>query len=96
MLTLSFSWPYFTKDPEAYRRHMQDYHYFLIEGYDRPFGYVHNHFVAEVPWPPYWKIDREKRFLTLTTASDFETRSRLLNDTLRRGHVSARVPALPH
>ena len=94
MLTQLCSWPYFTKDPEAYRRHMQSYHYFLIEGYDRPFGYVHNHFVAEVPWPDYWKIDPEKRFLTLTAGSDFESRSRLLNETLRKGHESGRVPAL--
>ncbi|KAK0721791.1 hypothetical protein B0T26DRAFT_749274 [Lasiosphaeria miniovina] len=70
------SWPYFTKDPEAYRTHMKDYHYFLIDGYDKPFGYVHNHF-SEVAWPEYWEIDAEKRFLTLRAAgaSDFKTRS---------------------
>jgi len=94
MLTRLRSWPYFTKDPEAYRRHMQDYHYRLIEGYDKPFGYVHNHFIAEVPRPGYWKIDPEKRVLTLTTASDLETRGRLLNETLRIDHESQKVPAL--
>ncbi|KAK0624771.1 NUDIX hydrolase domain-like protein [Bombardia bombarda] len=88
------SWPYFTKDPEAYRRHMLDYHYFLIEGYDRPFGYVHSHFISEVSWPEYWKIDAEKRFLTLTTGTDFDTRSRLVYETLRKNHESQSVPAL--
>ena len=40
-------------------------------------------------------IDPEKRFLTLTIASDFETRCRLFNKTLRKGHESQRLPALP-
>ncbi len=75
MLNWFCSWPYFTRNPEAYRRHLLNYHYLLIERYDKPFGYVHSHFVAEIPWPEYLKIDSEKRFLALTTASDFETRT---------------------
>lgn len=90
------SWPYFAKDPEAYRRHMQDYHYLLIEGYDKPLGYVHNQFVEEINWPDYWKIDPEKRLLALVSAPDFETRSRLMNETLRKNHESQKVPALAH
>lgn len=73
---------------------MQDYHYFLIEGYDKPFGYVHNHFVEGIEWPDYWKIDAEKRFLTLTTGSDFETRSHLMKETLTRNLESKKVPSL--
>ncbi|KAI0472345.1 NUDIX hydrolase domain-like protein [Xylaria cf. heliscus] len=95
------SWPYFSKDPEAYRRHMQDYHYFLIEGYDDPFGYVHNDFVAHMDWPGCWKIDPERRFLSLTTGglssvSDFETRTRLMRETLERGHKSQKILSLKH
>ena len=37
------------------------------------------------------KINSEKRFLTLTTACDFETRCRLFNETLRKGHESQRL-----
>lgn len=68
---------------------MQDYYYFLIDGYDKPFGYVHNRIISAIPWPEYWKINPEKRFLTLTTGSDFESRSRLVNDTLREAHKSS-------
>ena len=49
-----------------------------------------------MPWPAYWTIDREKRHVILTGASDFEGRSKLMNDTLRKGHESGLVPALSH
>ncbi|KAK2611592.1 hypothetical protein N8I77_004925 [Diaporthe amygdali] len=88
------SWPYFAKDRDAYRRHMQNYHYLLIEGYDKPLGYVHNQFVEEIDWPDYWNIDSEKRLLTLVSATGFETRSRLMNETLRKNHDSQKVPEL--
>lgn len=90
------SWPYFTKDPAAYRQHMLDYHYFLVEGYDKPFGYVHNHFVDQMEWPECWVLDRDKRFLTLTSGSDFDTRTRLMKDTLRKNHEAQKVPTLRH
>jgi isopentenyldiphosphate isomerase len=67
---------------------MQDYYYFLIDGYDKPFGYVHKRFISGIPWPEYWKIDHDKRFLTLTTGSDFATRRQLVNETLRKAHES--------
>jgi isopentenyldiphosphate isomerase len=75
---------------------MLDYHYFFIEGFETPFGYIHNAFVEQIDWPEYWIIDREKRYLTLISASDFESRSRLVNETLHRGHESKRVKALLH
>ncbi|TPX11899.1 uncharacterized protein E0L32_007397 [Thyridium curvatum] len=73
---------------------MEDYFYFFIEGYDKLFGYVHHNFVEQVPWPDFWKIDHEKRFLTLTTADDFESRSLLMTKTLKADHESGNVLAL--
>lgn len=75
---------------------MLGYHYLLIEGYDEPFGYVHNRFVQQIHWPDYWRIDPEKRLLTLISAPDIRTRSRLMNETLRINHKSQKVPALAH
>ncbi|KAI1123002.1 NUDIX hydrolase domain-like protein [Nemania abortiva] len=93
------SWPYFGRDPEAYKRHMQNYHYFLIEGYDEPFGYIHNNFVAQMDWPEYWKIDSERRFLHLTnggikTSNAFELRTRLMRETLQKGHEAQKILSL--
>lgn len=73
---------------------MLGYHYFLIRGYDKPFGYVHNRFIEQINWPDYWKMDPEKRILTLISAPDFQTRSRLMDETLRINHGSQNVPAL--
>lgn len=42
------SWPYFTAGPDTSCQHMQAYHYFLIGDYAKPFGYIHNDFVAQV------------------------------------------------
>lgn len=75
---------------------MLNYHYFLIEGYEKPFGYVHNHFIDQMEWPQYWVIDHDKRFLTLTSGSDFASRSHLMNQTLHQNHTTQIVPALHH
>lgn len=75
---------------------MLGYHYLLIEGYDEPFGYVHNRFVQQIDWPEYWRIDPEKRLLTLISVPNIRTRSRLMNETLRINHESQKVPALAH
>lgn len=73
---------------------MMNYHYFVIEGYYKPFGYVHNSFICQLIWPSCWKIDPDKRFLTLANGGDFATRTRLMNQTLRMNHESQNVPAL--
>jgi isopentenyldiphosphate isomerase len=72
---------------------MENYHYFLIEGYEKPFGYIHNSIVEQMIWPDYWDIDRAKRFVTLTSASNFAERTKLVEETLRRGHEK-QVPIL--
>ncbi|KAJ2986029.1 hypothetical protein NUW58_g5224 [Xylaria curta] len=86
-------WPYFSKDPKAYRRHIRDYYHPLIEGYDDPFGYIHDDFVAHVDWPGCWEVGLGRRFLSLETggsqfAIDFETCTHLVRETLERGHKS--------
>lgn len=73
---------------------MLDYHYFLIEGYEKPFGYIHNNFVEKIEWPDFWELDAEKRCLTLASAKDFQSRTRLIEETLRKGHESQKVPSL--
>jgi 8-oxo-dGTP pyrophosphatase MutT (NUDIX family) len=83
-----------TNDLTAYKKHMENYHYFLIEGYEKPFGYIHNSIVEQMIWPDYWNIDRAKRFVTLTSASHFVERTNLVKETLRRAHESKQVPVL--
>ncbi|KAI3341390.1 hypothetical protein F4824DRAFT_496141 [Ustulina deusta] len=39
------TWPYFQRDPEAYRMHMVDFFYFFVEGINEPLGYVHRNTV---------------------------------------------------
>ncbi|KAI3342365.1 hypothetical protein F4824DRAFT_495307 [Ustulina deusta] len=87
--------PYISRDPGAYRRHMQDYHYFLIEGYDDPFGYIHHGFMAHMDWPECWEVDPERQFRSRTmvgplSANDLKTRARLMRETPERGHKSIR------
>ncbi|MCJ1388978.1 hypothetical protein MMC18_001830 [Xylographa bjoerkii] len=83
-----------TRDVEKHRTHMLTYYYFLIEGYQAPFGYVHELSVQKMPWPQYWKIDHKNRFLTLTSAHDFEQRTKLMEETLRRGTETGSIEGL--
>ena len=71
---------------------MLNYHYFFIEGYEKPFGYVHNRFIDLFDWPTYWKIEPESRFLTLTTGSDFAARTRLMCETLQENYMLLKLP----
>ncbi len=73
---------------------MQDYHYFLIEGYDDPFGYIHHGFMAHMDWPECWEVDPERQFRSRTmvgplSANDLKTRARLMRETPERGHKSS-------
>ena len=73
---------------------MSDFYYFVIEGYDKPFGYVHSSFVREMPWPSCWSLDHEKRLLSLLSPPDFQERTNLMNTTLRSEHVKGNIDAL--
>jgi 8-oxo-dGTP pyrophosphatase MutT (NUDIX family) len=60
---------------------MEDYFYFMVYNYSRPFGYMPRIFVDQISWSSEWKIDTEKRFLTLMPSSR-EERSKAINETL--------------
>lgn len=57
---------------------------------------MHNHFIDQIEWPACWVIDHDKRFLILTSASDFDTRTRLVRNTIRQDHDISKVPALSY
>jgi 8-oxo-dGTP pyrophosphatase MutT (NUDIX family) len=70
---------------------MQRFWYFMIEGFDRPFGYIHESNFQNISWPsPHWSINKQQRLLTLTTPDDNDGRSLLdrrtaaIMDTLQR------------
>lgn len=73
---------------------MANYYYFMIEGFQKPFGYAHFAFVKEMTWSSDWSVDHEKRVLKLHSPSDFQRRTQLVHDTLRSGHESGKVEAL--
>ncbi|PSN62197.1 hypothetical protein BS50DRAFT_533154 [Corynespora cassiicola Philippines] len=76
-------WPYFQKDPVAYKKHMEDYYYFLIEGYEKPFGYVHSSTVPKVNWGQHWTIDENRRFIKFNGGNTFDGRYRRMEEILR-------------
>ncbi|KAF2122813.1 hypothetical protein BDV96DRAFT_681441 [Lophiotrema nucula] len=87
-------WSYYARDHEAYKRHMQNYYYFLIDGFKVPFGYVPDPRVKQMPWLNFWAIDHEKRTETLKQGTDFDTRTELMRQTLRIGIESPKVDIL--
>lgn len=76
-------WPYFQKDPDKYRRHMEHYFYFLIDGYKRPFGYVHASTIPKVSWGEHWVIDEKRRILTFNGGNSISERSHRMKETLQ-------------
>ncbi|KXX73543.1 Thiamine pyrophosphokinase [Madurella mycetomatis] len=40
LVNLVDTWPYYQQNPAAYKARVQDYYYFMIEGYPKPFGYI--------------------------------------------------------
>ncbi|KAF1994402.1 hypothetical protein P154DRAFT_527115 [Amniculicola lignicola CBS 123094] len=77
-------WPYYQKDPAAYRAFMSDYYYFMVEGFPEPLGYVHISTVEAFPWPSFWKIDHENRFLNMSEGSTRIDRTKAMDTTLRQ------------
>ena len=73
---------------------MLDYYYFMIEGYSRPFGYIHKSILEAFPLSSDWSLDKDQRFLTMVGAKSFEERSRILGDTLARA-VKEGAPTSP-
>lgn len=65
----------------------------MIEGFNKPFGYVHSSFIEGMPWPPCWSLDHERRFLIFHSPCDFQQRTALMNQTLRSEHEKGHVDA---
>ena len=70
-----FRWPYFQQDPDAYKKWMSNYYYFMIQGFDKTFGYMHYSSVKAMTWPKYWYVDVERRWVTLLCADGFAART---------------------
>lgn len=88
------TWPYYQHGPEEYRAFVDDYYYFIVEGYKAPLGYTHKSFVEAMNWLPYWHIDHEKRLLVLSGISSLNERTNAMQATLRQGHTDGRVQCL--
>ena len=73
---------------------MTNYYYFVIEGFEKPFGYVCSDFVEEMTRSSVWPVDHEKHVLKLHSPNDFQQRTRLGNDTLRSDHDSGKIEAV--
>ena len=73
---------------------MTNYYYFVIQGFEKPFGYVRSDLVEQMTWSSVWSVDHEKHVLKLHSTNDFQQRIRLVHDTLRSGHDSGEVEAL--
>ena len=73
---------------------MKNYYYFLIGGFKAPFGYIHNSFVQQMPWPDFWIINHERKTATLSKGHNLETRTDLMHQTLRHGIESRKVDVL--
>lgn len=61
----------------------------MIEGYDKPFGYVHTSLIHKLPWPSFWSLDHEQRILTLSSCPHSQERTKLMNTMLRTKHEKA-------
>ncbi|KAF4624969.1 hypothetical protein G7Y89_g13204 [Cudoniella acicularis] len=73
---------------------MEDYYYFMIDGYKAPLGYVHKTFVEVIEWQEYWHLDHEKRLLVLTVQGGFNERTEAMQATLKQGHQRGKVDCL--
>ena len=93
ILPRTIRFPYYQRDPDAYRRHMTDFFYFFVAGIEEPLGYVHREFVQSMAFPSeFWHVDQEKRFLTLSCKSSHASeRTRQLQATLKQNFDEGRV-----
>ena len=72
---------------------MLSYYYFLVHGSETPLGYPHKSFVHAMDWPDGWKVDHEKRTLTLM-ATSFKQRTTVMEETLKLAAEKGSVEGL--
>ena len=65
-----------------------------VAGFDAPFGYVSKALVEQMPWPGFWNIEHERKTLALSQGSELDTRTDLMQQTLRVGVESSEVDVL--
>lgn len=76
---------------------MENYYYFMIEGYARPFGYIHKSILDGLPLsPPNWQVDSQKRLVTMIQAESFQERTQIMRDTLLGAVKAARATSPRH
>ncbi|KAK3332667.1 hypothetical protein B0T19DRAFT_448592 [Cercophora scortea] len=84
LVKLVDTWPYYQQNPAAYKAWMQDYYYFMIEGYPKPFGYMHKSILQGLNLSPSWKVNSERRLLTMVQADSFQERTQVMREMLLR------------
>jgi isopentenyldiphosphate isomerase len=62
---------------------MSSYYYFMISGFPKPFGYVHEDTVSKATWPDFWTVNEEERKLVFCGGDSFEERTARMETTLR-------------
>jgi 8-oxo-dGTP pyrophosphatase MutT (NUDIX family) len=62
---------------------MKSYHYFMIDGCPKPFGYIHSSAVPKVSWEENWSIDAKHRLVIFKGGDSFAQRCQRMEATLR-------------
>ncbi len=79
----------------ATRKSWGSSYYFKVEGYEAPLGYLHASFVEAMTWlSSYWKLDYQRRFLTLTGLEDSMERTEAIMETLDLAYEKGRIYGL--
>lgn len=66
----------------------------MIEGYPRPFGYIHQSILQGFNLSASWKVNREQRRLTMVQANSFQERTQVMRETLSQA-VKEGAPTSP-
>ncbi|KAK4182487.1 NUDIX hydrolase domain-like protein [Podospora australis] len=86
LVNLVDTWP--SPSSPSYVTHLERYYTLQISPFPEPVGYLASHFVSRLPLTEkYWTINPTARTITITSPKEtFESRSDVLNTTLRAGH----------
>ncbi|KAK3896488.1 hypothetical protein C8A05DRAFT_20542 [Staphylotrichum tortipilum] len=88
------TWPYYQQDPARYKAWIRGYYYVMIEGYSKPFGYMHESILRGLNLSPNWEVSSEQRLLIMVRANTFEERTQVMRDMLSRA-VKEGAPTSP-
>ncbi|KAK4642668.1 hypothetical protein QC761_510970 [Podospora bellae-mahoneyi] len=90
LINMVDTWPY--PSSPSYNTHLAKYYTFFVDAYAEPFGYIHDNFVSDLPWPTeYWLVDHDAKTITLKvaqgSADGFGARTKAMRETLWLGHL---------